>query len=104
MEIHRIDIPTGGETPRSSRASGTNTDRELSLSSSREYEAAGVAGGSELDRLTRQLDGISDVRPDVVAAARVRVQRGDHLTRAAAEETAAAILSKDSHRHAAADL
>ena len=52
-------------------------------------------GGSELDQLTRQLGGISDVRPDVVAAARVRVQRGDYLTRAAAEQTAAAILSKD---------
>ncbi len=95
MQIHRIDIPTGGDTPRSSRTSGTNTDREQSLSASRENEAEGVAGGSELDRLIRQLDGISDVRPNVVAAAKVRVQRGDYLTRAAAENTAAAILSKD---------
>ena len=95
MQIHRIDIPSGGDTPRSSRASGTNADRELTFSASRENEAEGVAGGSELDRLTRQLDGISNVRPDVVAMAKVRVQRGDYLTRAAAEETAAAILSKD---------
>ena len=95
MQIHRIDIPAGGDTPRSSRTSGTNTDREQSLSASRENEAEGVAGGSELDQLTRQLDGISEIRPDVVAAARVRVQRGDYLTRAAAEQTAAAILSKD---------
>lgn len=95
MQIHRIDIPAGGDTPRSSRTSGTNTDREQSLSASQEYEAEGVAGGSELEQLIRQLDGISDVRPDVVAAAKVRVQRGDYLTRAAAENTAAAILSKD---------
>ena len=95
MQIHRIDIPSGGEIPRSPRTPGTNTERGQSLSASRENEAGGVAGGSELDRLTRQLDGISDVRPDVVAAARVRVQRGDYLTRAAAEQTAAAILSKD---------
>ena len=95
MQIHRIDIPCGGDTPCSSRTSGTNTNRELTLSASRENDAEGLVGGSELDRLTRQLDGISDVRPDVVAAARVRVQRGDYLTRAAAEQTAAAILSKD---------
>ena len=95
MQIHRIDIPSGGDTTRASRTPGTNTDRELTLSASRENEAEGVAGGSELDQLTRQLDGISDIRPDVVAAARVRVQRGDYLTRAAAEQTAAAILSKD---------
>ena len=95
MQIHRIDIPSGGDTPRAARTSGPNTDREQSLSASRENEAEGVAGGSELEQLTRQLDGISDVRLDVVAAARVRVQRGDYLTRAAAENTAAAILSKD---------
>jgi hypothetical protein len=95
MQIHRIDIPSGGDTPRSARTPEMNTDREQSLSASRENEAEGVAGGSELNQLTRQLDGISEVRPDVVAAARVRVQRGDYLTRAVAEQTAAAILSKD---------
>ena len=95
MQIHRIDIPTGGAGPRSSHPPGTNSDRGLSLSASRENEAEGAVGGSELEQLTRQLDGISEVRPDVVAAARVRVQRGDYLTRAVAEQTAAAILSKD---------
>ncbi len=95
MQIRRIDIPSGGDTPRSARTPEMNTDRGQSLSASRENEAEGVTGGSELDQLTRQLDGISDVRPDVIAAARVRVQRGDYLTRAAAEQTAAAILSKD---------
>ena len=95
MHIHRIDISSGGEASRSKRASGANSDRGVSLQTSRENEAEGAVGGSELDQLTRQLDGISDVRADVVEAAKVRLQRGDYLTRAAAEETAAAILSKD---------
>ena len=95
MQIHRFDIPSGGDTPRAARTPGTNTGRGQSLSAFRENDAEGVAGGSELDQLTRQLDGISDVRPDVVVAAKVRVQRGDYLTRAAAEQIAAAILSKD---------
>ena len=95
MHIHRIDIPSGGEASRSKRASGANSDRGVSLPTSRENEAEGAVGGSELEQLTRQLDGISEIRPDVVAAAGVRVQRGDYLTRAAAEKTAAAILSKD---------
>lgn len=95
MQIHRIDIPSGGDISRTSRAPGTYSDRGMSLSASRENEAEGAVGGSELDNLTRQLDGISEVRPDVVAAAKVRVQRGDYLTRAVAEKTAAAILSKD---------
>lgn len=95
MQIHRIDIPPGGEIPRSSRTPGAYSDRGMSLSASRENEAEGAVGGSELDKLTRHLDEISEVRPDVVAAAKVRVQRGDYLTRAVAEKTAAAILSKD---------
>ena len=95
MQIHRIDILTGGDTSHSARAPGTNSARRLANAASRENEAEGVAGGSELDQLSRQLDEISDIRPDVVAAASVRVQRGDYLTRAAAEQTAAAILGKD---------
>jgi hypothetical protein len=62
---------------------------------SRENDAEGVVGSDELESLTRQLDEISDVRADVVEAAKVRMQRGDYLTRAAAEKTAAAILGKD---------
>lgn len=73
MQIHKIDIPSSGDTPRSPKMAGpssANVNRELSLVTSRELEAEGVTEGSELDRLTRQLDGISDVRADVVAAAR----------------------------------
>ena len=95
MQIHRIDIPTSGDTSRSARTPGTNLTRGPAGAVFRENKAMGVAGGDELDQLSRQLDEISEVRPDVVAAARVRVQRGDYLTRTAAEQTAAVILSKD---------
>lgn len=95
MQIHRIDIPASGDTSRPAMVSGANSKRELAGASSRENEAEGAVGGNELDQLSRLLGGISDVRPDVVAAARVRVQRGDYLTRTAAEETAAVILNKD---------
>ncbi len=95
MQIQRFDnfsVPgpmRPGGTPGLQSKSGT------AGSVVRENEAEGALGGSELDRLSRQLDAVSEIRPDVVAAAKVRVQRGDYLTRAAAEQTAAAILSKD---------
>lgn len=95
MQIHRIDIPSGGDTSRTSRTPVAYSDRGMSLTVSRENEAEGAVGGRELERLSRHLDEISDVRPDVIAEAKVRVQRGDYLTRAVAEKTAAAILSKD---------
>jgi hypothetical protein len=67
MQIHRFDQVSNSGTMRSSLA----------------------------DSLARQLGGISEVRPDVIAAAKVRMQRGDYLTRAAAEQAADAILNKD---------
>ncbi len=39
------------------------------------------------------LDELPDVRMDVVEEVRRRLKRGEHLTRAAAEQTAEAILS-----------
>lgn len=95
MQIHRIDIPTSGDTSRGASVSGPKLKGGPANAASRENDAEGVASSSELDQLARQLDEISDVRPDVVAAAKVRVQRGDYLTRAVAEKTAAAILNKD---------
>lgn len=95
MQIQRFDNVSGSSTPRPARTEGPIAKNLLQGSVSRENEAEGVVGGDELESLTRQLDEISDVRPDVVAAAKVRVQRGDYLTRAAAEKTAAAILGKD---------
>lgn len=95
MQIHRFDIPSGGSTPRSAGASAPNSQRGIAVGGSRENDAEGVANSSELKQLSRQLDGISDIRPEVVAAAKLRVQAGEYLTRAAAERTAASILNKD---------
>jgi len=94
MEIHRFDIPTGGST-RPAGASGAKSQRGNSAGTSLENGAEGVANSSELDQLARQLDAISEIRPEVVAAARLKLQGGDYLTRAAAEQTAASILNKD---------
>ncbi len=94
MQIQRFDSAGSPWGPRPAQTSGANS-RSIGGSGSRENEAEGVAGDNELNELSRQLGEISDIREDVVAMAKVRVQRGDYLTRAAAEETAAAILSKD---------
>ena len=95
MQIHRFDNFSVPGPPRSFGTPGAPSGKGIAGSVVRESEAEGALGGSELDRLSRQLDAVSEIRPDVVAAAKVRVQRGDYLTRAAAEQTAAAILSKD---------
>ena len=94
MQVQRFDSAGSPWGPRPAQTSGANS-RNIGGSGPRENEAEGVAGDSELNELSRQLGGISDIREDVVAMAKVRVQRGDYLTRAAAEKTAAAILSKD---------
>jgi hypothetical protein len=94
MQIHRFDIPTGGST-RATGASGAKSQRGNAAGTSVQNDAEGVAHSTELDQLSRQLDGISEVRPEVVAAAKLKLQGGDYLTRAAAEQTAASILSKD---------
>jgi hypothetical protein len=95
MQIHRIDNFSVPGPTRSFDTTGVQSKSGVSGSVVRENEAEGVLGGNELNRLIRQLDDVSGIRPEVVAAAKVRVQRGDYLTRAAAEQTAAGILSKD---------
>lgn len=95
MQIPRFDNVGGSGTPHPARIAGVGSKDLLQGSVSRENGAEGTVGGDELEALSRQLDVISEVRPDVVAAAKVRMQRGDYLTRAAAEQTAAAILGKD---------
>jgi hypothetical protein len=93
MQIHRFDNVSSAGTPRPVIAGG-NGATDPQGTTSRDNMAEGVGGG-ELEFLTRQFDGISEVRPEVVAAAKMRMQRGDYLSRAAAEQTAAAILSRD---------
>jgi hypothetical protein len=94
MQIHRFDIPTGGSTG-APGTSGAKSQRGHAAGSSFKNDAEGVANSSELDQLSRQLDGISEIRPEVVAAAKLKLQGGDYLTRAAAEQTAASILNRD---------
>ena len=94
MQIHRFDISTEAST-RAAGASGAKSPRENAAGTSLENDAEGVANSSELDQLSRQLDGINAIRPEVVAAAKLKLQGGDYLTRAAAEQTAASILNKD---------
>ncbi len=96
MQIHRIHTPapstvSGSALRKESGAAGAAGSKSVQ----REAEAGGAAGNGELEQLSRQLGEFSDVRPDVVSAAKVRVQRGDYLTRASAEGIADAILSKD---------
>jgi hypothetical protein len=95
MQIQRFDNVSSAGAPRPNWIAGGSVKSGSQGSVSRENDAEGVIGSDELESLTRQLDGISDVRADVVEAAKVRMQRGDYLTRAAAEKTAAAILGKD---------
>ena len=62
---------------------------------SRRADVGGGGANGELDRLTRQLGQVSEVRSDVVAAAKLKVQRGDYLNRATTEVLADTLLSRD---------
>lgn len=96
MQIPRIHIPGQPAASSSSLRKGGAAGKSGDTSSvSRDADAGGTADSGELDQLTRRLGEFSEVRADVVAEARVRVQRGDYLTRAAAENIADALLSKD---------
>lgn len=73
---------------RSNSASGAR--RTPSMTPATTNAATGTRHASEL---LSQLHGIPDVRPEVIEEVRRRLQRGELLTREAAEATAAAILS-----------
>ncbi len=49
----------------------------------------------EIERWSARLAAEPEVRPDVVAAARLRLSSGAMLTRRAADETAAAIIRQE---------
>jgi hypothetical protein len=51
-------------------------------------------GAGELRELSSQVAAIPEVRADVVEASRMKLQRGDYLTRVAAEKTADAFLTQ----------
>jgi hypothetical protein len=96
VQIQRFDQRSQiGPSSVAVRRQAGSADLAGSSAVSRESELSGAAGNGELEQLERQLGDIDEIRPDVVAAARLKVQRGDYLTRTAADQTAAAILSKD---------
>lgn len=59
---------------------------------SSEQSSESTASG-EYSPLMASLDELPEIRMDVVEEVRQRLKRGEHLTRAAAEQTAEAILS-----------
>jgi hypothetical protein len=66
------------------RASSSNDSTEKSLD---------ISGSAELIPLLAGLEDVPEVREDLVEEVRQRLNRGEHLTRDAAERTAAAILA-----------
>jgi hypothetical protein len=96
VQIQRFDLRNQTASGPSGLRRGTNASGSSGSNGvSRDVDAGGGAASGELEQLSRRLGEVSEVRAEVVAEAKVRMQRGDYLTRAAAEKTAAAILSKD---------
>lgn len=71
--------PNGPNATESAQADGSGIERST--------------GKGELRQLASQIAAIPDVRADVVEASRMKLQRGDYLTRVAAEQTADAFLT-----------
>lgn len=98
MHVHRIDsaahdalhasVPHGSAVRRQD-AQPTAAQRL------RDVILAGTAG-EQLQSLTQQLSRVPDVRFDVVNAVRERLDRGEYVSRHAAERTAAAIQGTES--------
>jgi hypothetical protein len=70
------------------RPSAVSGSRRASFSKS-----SATAGSRETSELMSKLQALPEVRPEVVEDVRQRLQRGELLTREAAEATANAILS-----------
>ena len=96
MQIHRFHSAGSAAAPRVNvRGSEGSPAGTGANSITAGNDLGGAVGGGELERLISHLGEFSDVRADVVAEAKVRVQRGDYLTRAVAEKTANALLNTD---------
>ena len=88
----RIEPGNSNIPPVPGRKSGRATPRpSSSLPSTDESTDATVS--SEIAPLLSSLDELPEIRMDVVEEVRQRLSRGEHLTRAAAERTAEAILA-----------
>ena len=86
----RIEPGHSNTPPSPGRRSGRSASRTPVSSSEQSTESSVSA---ELSPLMDGLDELPDVRMDVVEEVRQRLKRGEHLTRDAAEKTAAAILA-----------
>ena len=92
------DTNSGGRPPvgvnRSSGSGAGRVDRKNTSSTSNSASAGKSAGGESANsELALRLKEIPEVRADVVAEVQQRLRDGELLTREAAEQTAAAILS-----------
>jgi hypothetical protein len=88
----RIEPGNPNIPPIPGRKPGRATSRSSSSLSSSE-QSSDSAISAEIAPLLAGLDEIPDIRQDVVEEVRQRLSRGEHLTRAAAERTAEAILA-----------
>ena len=90
----RIEPGNSNVPPASGRKPGRATSRSSSTSaaSSTEQTSESVVS-AELAPFASGLDELPEIRMEVVEEVRQRLSRGEHLTRDAAERTAAAILA-----------
>ena len=90
IEPGNPNLPPGGSR-RSGRATQRSTPSSSSISSSEPASDSTVS--ADIAPLVTSLMDQPEVRMDVVEEVRQRLNRGEHLTRAAAERTAEAILA-----------
>ena len=88
----RIEPGNPNIPPVPGRKPGRVAPRSASLNSSSESSTESTVS-SEIASLVSGLDEFPEVRSELVEEVRQRLSRGEHLTRAAAEQTAEAILA-----------
>ena len=90
----RIDPGTSNIPPASGRKPGRGPQRAFtSTAPSSSEQLSEAVSSAEIAPLMANLDEIVDVRMDLVEEVRERLNRGEFLSRDAADKTAAAILA-----------
>lgn len=89
----RIEPGNPNFSPVPSRKPGRIVTRSVSSSATSSEASAETRESVELNSLMTGLVEIPDVRSELVEEVRKRLNNGEHLTRAAAEQTASAILA-----------
>ena len=85
-----LGSPLFGRRPARPGSAAGGVRRASSMTSS---SASSTSSSRETSEFMSKLQSIPEVRPEVMEDVRQRLQRGELLTREAAEATAAAILS-----------